>query len=118
MIGPLGVVDGGKLMFDGMEVEFRDYNGSEGVYKKGSAFALPCTRKEVEAQNRTILGHIVCVGPFANKGSVGIDLKEGDLLRYSKYAVQTEYIDGEEYDIINAEDILVRHLEDKETKEK
>jgi len=69
--------------------------------KTESGIVLPDTAKERPQQ-----GKIVAVGPNASE-KAGFDLKEGDIVIYSKYGGTEVKHAGEEYLILNADnDIL------------
>lgn len=69
--------------------------------KTESGIVLPDTAKERPQQ-----GKVVAVGPTASE-KAGFDLKEGDIVIYSKYGGTEIKYEGEEYLILNCDsDIL------------
>lgn len=72
--------------------------------KTPSGIILPDT-----AQERPLRGTVIAVGPgklLDNGKILPMDVKEGDVVLYGKYAGTEVKIDGEEYVILRQEDIL------------
>ncbi|HWP30175.1 MAG TPA: co-chaperone GroES [Fimbriimonadales bacterium] len=72
--------------------------------KTPSRLILPDT-----AQERPLRGTVVAVGPgklLDNGKILPMDVKEGDVVLYGKYAGTEVKIDGEEYVILRQDDIL------------
>jgi chaperonin GroES len=69
-----------------------------------SGLVIPDTAKEKPQQ-----GHVVAVGPgrISDQGErIPLDVKEGDTVVYSKYGGTEIKLEGEEYLILSARDIL------------
>ncbi|HEX6207386.1 MAG TPA: co-chaperone GroES [Actinomycetota bacterium] len=69
-----------------------------------SGIVIPDTAKEKPQE-----GEVVAVGPgrFSDQGErIALDVKEGDVVVYSKYGGTEIKVKGEEYLILSARDIL------------
>jgi len=75
----------------------------EAEQKTASGIVIPDTAKEKPAQ-----GEVVAVGPGKVKDgkNIGMTVRIGNKVLYSKYSPQEVKIDGTEYLIISEEDIL------------
>jgi chaperonin GroES len=77
---------------------------SEAEETTASGLVIPDTAKEKPQQ-----GHVVAVGPgrISDQGErIPLDVKEGDTVVYSKYGGTEIKLEGEEYLILSARDIL------------
>ena len=71
-----------------------------------SGIVIPDTAKEKPQE-----GEVIAVGPgrFEEGNRVPVDVKVGDKVIYSKYGGTEIKIDGEEYLILSARDVLAIH---------
>jgi chaperonin GroES len=76
---------------------------SEGEETTSSGLVIPDTAKE-----KPVEGSVVAVGPgrFEEGNRVPLDVKTGDTVIYSKYGGTEVKVDGEEYLILSARDVL------------
>jgi chaperonin GroES len=77
---------------------------SEAEETTASGLVIPDTAKEKPQQ-----GHVIAVGPgrISDQGErIPLDVKEGDTVVYSKYGGTEIKLEGEEYLILSARDIL------------
>ena len=77
---------------------------SEAEETTASGLVIPDTAKEKPQQ-----GHVMAVGPgrISDQGErIPLDVKEGDTVVYSKYGGTEIKLEGEEYLILSARDIL------------
>lgn len=90
------------LFYDGQEIEIKEGK----IFKKGSVISMPVTEEMVRVQNRELEGEIVKMGPFASLERFGVEVKEGDIIRYSAYAAGITRLNGEKFDVINDAEIF------------
>ena len=76
---------------------------NEGEETTVSGLVIPDTAKEKPQE-----GSVVAVGPgrFEDGARVPLDVKVGDTVIYSKYGGTEVKVDGEEYLILSARDVL------------
>jgi chaperonin GroES len=76
---------------------------SEGEETTSSGLVIPDTAKE-----KPVEGSVVAVGPgrFEEGNRVPLDVKSGDTVIYSKYGGTEVKVDGDEYLILSARDVL------------
>ncbi|MEX0984537.1 MAG: co-chaperone GroES [Actinomycetota bacterium] len=78
---------------------------SEGDQTTASGLVIPDTAKEKPQE-----GSVVAAGPGRwnedGTGRVALDVKVGDVVIYSKYGGTEVKVDGEEYLILSARDVL------------
>jgi chaperonin GroES len=76
---------------------------SEGEETTVSGLVIPDTAKEKPQE-----GEVVSVGPgrFEDGNRVPLDVKVGDTVIYSKYGGTEVKVDGDEYLILSARDVL------------
>jgi chaperonin GroES len=76
---------------------------SEGEETTASGLVIPDTAKE-----RPQEGEVIAVGPgrFEDGNRIPIDVKVGDKVIYSKYGGTEVKVEGEEYLILSARDVL------------
>jgi chaperonin GroES len=76
---------------------------SEGEDVTPSGLVIPDTAKE-----RPQEGEVIAVGPgrFEDGNRIPMDVKAGDKVIYSKYGGTEVKVDGEEYLILSARDVL------------
>jgi chaperonin GroES len=76
---------------------------SEGEETTSSGLVIPDTAKE-----KPVEGSVVAVGPgrFEEGNRVPLDVKTGDTVIYSKYGGTEVKVDGDEYLILSARDVL------------
>jgi len=76
---------------------------SEGEETTVSGLVIPDTAKEKPQE-----GEVVAVGPgrFEDGNRVPLDVKVGDTVIYSKYGGTEVKVDGDEYLILSARDVL------------
>ena len=78
---------------------------NEGDQTTASGLVIPDTAKEKPQE-----GTVVAVGPGRwnedGDGRVALDVKVGDVVIYSKYGGTEVKVDGEEYLILSARDVL------------
>ena len=76
---------------------------SEGEEMTASGLVIPDTAKEKPQE-----GEVLAVGPgrFEDGSRVPLDVKVGDKVIYSKYGGTEVKVDGEEYLILSARDVL------------
>ena len=79
---------------------------SEGEEMTASGLVIPDTAKE-----RPQEGEVIAVGPgrFEDGQRVPMDVKVGDKVIYSKYGGTEVKIEGEDYLILSARDVLAIH---------
>ena len=81
---------------------------SEGEETTSSGLVIPDTAKEKPQE-----GTVVAAGPGRwnedGDGRVALDVKVGDVVIYSKYGGTEVKVDGEEYLILSARDVLAIH---------
>lgn len=90
------------LLYDGMPVEIKKGQ----VYTKGSSLPLSVTMNDVHIQNGEAQGEVVALGSGITKERLGVELKVGDKVRYSKFVCKRTYVDGEHYDTLNDNEIF------------
>ena len=75
----------------------------EAVQTTASGLVIPDTAKEKPQE-----GQVVAVGPgrFENGTRLPLDVKEGDVVIFSKYGGTEVKYNGEEYLILSARDVL------------
>jgi chaperonin GroES len=75
----------------------------EGVQKTPTGIIIPDTAKEKPQE-----GEIVAVGPgrFEDGKRVPLDVKVGDVVIYSKYGGTEVKVEGDEYLVLSARDLL------------
>ena len=75
----------------------------EAVQTTASGLVIPDTAKEKPQE-----GKVVAVGPgrFENGSRLPLDVKEGDIVIFSKYGGTEVKYNGEEYLILSARDVL------------
>ena len=75
----------------------------EAVQTTASGLVIPDTAKEKPQE-----GKVVAVGPgrFENGTRLPLDVKEGDIVIFSKYGGTEVKYNGEEYLILSARDVL------------
>lgn len=75
----------------------------EAVQTTASGLVIPDTAKEKPQE-----GKVVAVGPgrFENGNRLPLDVKEGDIVIFSKYGGTEVKYNGEEYLILSARDVL------------
>ena len=76
---------------------------SEGEEMTSSGIVIPDTAKEKPQE-----GEVIAVGPgrFEDGARVPLDVKAGDKVIYSKYGGTEVKVEGEEYLILSARDVL------------
>jgi chaperonin GroES len=76
---------------------------SEGEETTSSGLVIPDTAKE-----KPVEGSVVAVGPgrFEEGNRVPLDVSVGDTVIYSKYGGTEVKVDGDEYLILSARDVL------------
>jgi chaperonin GroES len=76
---------------------------SEGEETTSSGLVIPDTAKE-----KPVEGSVVAAGPgrFEDGERVPLDVKVGDTVIYSKYGGTEVKVDGDEYLILSARDVL------------
>ena len=79
---------------------------SEGEEMTASGLVIPDTAKEKPQE-----GEVLAVGPgrFEDGNRVPLDVKVGDKVIYSKYGGTEVKIEGDEYLILSARDVLAIH---------
>ena len=78
---------------------------SEGEEMTASGLVIPDTAKEKPQE-----GEVLAVGPgrFEDGNRVPLDVKVGDKVIYSKYGGTEVKVDGEEYLVLTARDVLAK----------
>ena len=77
----------------------------EGTQKTAGGIIIPDTAKEKPQE-----GEVVAVGPgrFEDGTRVPVDVKVGDRVIYSKYGGTEVKVEGEEYLVLSARDVLAK----------
>ncbi len=97
------------LFYAGQEVFIKD----DKVFRKGVIeIELSIPVDQLMISNREVEGKIIALGPYANMERFGVEVIEGDIIRYSCYASGQSRLGDKKFDIINDSDIHSVVVED------